>query len=70
MRRKHVHMYCEDDLEKAIKTGARHQKSGKGPAVLEIDARKFWSEGNIVYLSENNVYLTLHVPAKYITVKE
>ncbi len=69
MKRHHVHMYCEDDLDKAKNTGARHEKSGKGPVILEIDAENLNKEC-IVYLSDNNVYLTNHVPAKYITIKE
>jgi len=70
MKRKHVHMYSEERLEKAKNTGARHEKGGKDAVVLEIDAERFWNHGFIIYLSDNNVYLADHVPAKYITIKK
>ena len=65
MERQHVHMYSEERLEKAKSTGARHGKS----VILEIESRKFWEHGYVVYKSDNNVYLTDHVPPQYIKIK-
>jgi putative RNA 2'-phosphotransferase len=61
MSRQHVHL--SKDLEKAIKVGSRRGK----PIILEINSSAMSNDGFKFYLSENNVWLTDHVPAKYIS---
>lgn len=61
MSRLHVHLSHEIDT--ATKVGARHGK----PIVFVVDAKQMHTDGNKFYLSENGVWLTEHVPAKYIS---
>lgn len=68
MNRHHVHMYSEENIDKALNTGARHQK-GKSAIVLIIDAKRMHNEGFVFYKSENDVYLTDAVPPKYIKLQ-
>lgn len=58
--RQHVHL--SRDIETATKVGMRHGK----PVVLIIDTAGMHREGHVFYLSENGVWLTANVPAKYI----
>lgn len=58
--RNHVHL--SPDAETAIKVGRRHGK----PVVLEIHAAKMDAEGFKFYLSDNGIWLTDHVPVKYL----
>lgn len=58
--RLHVHM--TDDMETAIRVGLRHGK----PFVFEIDASRMYAEGILFYVSDNGVFLTEFVHAKYI----
>jgi putative RNA 2'-phosphotransferase len=59
--RHHVHM--SDDSTSAVSVGRR-----SGTAVLlVIDAPKMIKDGYKIYQSENGVYLTDHVPSKYIS---
>jgi putative RNA 2'-phosphotransferase len=60
--RQHVHL--SPDEATAIKVGQRHGK----PVVLQIDSSSMQADGHVFYRSENNVWLTLHVPIKYIKV--
>ncbi len=60
MSRQHVHL--SKDLETAIKVASRRGK----PIVLTIDAKKMAADGFLFFLSENNVWLTDEVPARYI----
>lgn len=60
-RRQHVHLSA--DAATAITVGGRHGK----PVVLMINAKQMQEEGYLFYLSENNVWLTDHVPTKYIS---
>ena len=60
--RQHVHL--SPDEATAIKVGQRHGK----PVVLTIDSSSMHADGYMFYRSENNVWLTLHVPVKYIKV--
>lgn len=63
MSRQYVHL--SKDKETAIKVGSRKGK----PIILKIDAQKMFESGFKFYLSENNVWLTDEVPAKYIEFK-
>lgn len=60
MNRQHVHL--SKDEETAINVGMRRGK----PIILKIKAKELFEEGFKFYLSENKVWLTEFVPAKYI----
>jgi putative RNA 2'-phosphotransferase len=68
MKRHHVHLYSEENIDKAENTGSRHQKGVK-PVILIIEAKQMCNEGFKFYKTENNVYLVDEVPPKYIKVK-
>lgn len=69
MNRHHVHLYAEENLNKAKDTGARHQK-GVESMVLVIEAKQMHNEGYKFYKTDNDVYLTDSVPSKYIKIYE
>lgn len=58
--RQHVHL--STDLATAEKVGSRHGK----PVILTVDAGRMARDGHLFYLSENGVWLTESVPAKYL----
>ncbi len=58
--RHHVHL--SPDSATALKVGQRHGK----PVILSIAAQAMQSSGYIFFLSANGVWLTEHVPAKFI----
>ncbi|HMF72049.1 MAG TPA: RNA 2'-phosphotransferase [Flavitalea sp.] len=58
--RHHVHL--SSDLETAISVGSRHGK----PFVFEILAEEMFENGFEFYLSDNQVWLTDHVPIRYL----
>ena len=60
MKRQHVHLSHETDT--ADDVGRRRGT----PIILKIAAQKMAAEGYKFYLSENGVWLTDHVPAKYL----
>lgn len=60
MSRQHVHL--STDKETAIKVGSRRGN----PVILIIDSSKMHQDGYLFYQSENGVWLTDNVPAKYI----
>ncbi len=59
--RQHVHL--SDNAQTAAGVGQRHGK----PVVLSVAARDLHAQGGKFYLSENNVWLTEHVPTAYIS---
>lgn len=61
--RHHVHL--SKDIETAINVGSRRGK----PIILEIDSKSMEEDGYDFFVSENGVWLTEHVPPKYITIK-
>lgn len=61
MSRNHVHL--SDTIETASKVGARREKDF---IVLSVKAKQMHEEGFVFYLSRNQVWLTEHVPAKYL----
>jgi putative RNA 2'-phosphotransferase len=67
MSRLHVHL--SEDLKTARKVGIRHAKSHDKLIILEISAIDMEKNGYKFYLSENDVWLTEHVPAQYINNK-
>lgn len=60
MRRTHVHL--SPDEETALKVGARRG----APVILTIDARAMHAEGHVFCVSGNGVWLTEHVPPRYL----
>lgn len=63
MSRQHVHL--SKDRETAIKVGSRRGV----PKILTVRSGAMHRDGFKFYLSENNVWLTDEVPAKYIEFK-
>jgi putative RNA 2'-phosphotransferase len=61
MNRNHVHL--SEELATAINVGSR---KGSTVIVLTIDAQSMFADGYDFYLSNNGVWLTDHVPTKYI----
>lgn len=62
-KRSRQHVHLSQDKEIATKVGMRHGK----PIILTIRTGKMFEEGIEFYLSENNVWLTDFVDAKYIS---
>ncbi|WEK68796.1 MAG: RNA 2'-phosphotransferase [Candidatus Chryseobacterium colombiense] len=61
-KRNRQHVHLSQDKETATKVGMRHGK----PVILTIRTGKMAEDGILFYLSENNVWLTDFVDAKYI----
>lgn len=62
LKGKRLHVHLSDDKATAIKVGSRHGK----PAVLLIESMQMHKDGFVFYKSENNVWLTDHIPPAYI----
>jgi putative RNA 2'-phosphotransferase len=60
MSRQHLHL--SHDLETAVKVGSRRGN----PVILNISSGQMHRDGFLFYISDNGVWLTDHVPAKYI----
>lgn len=60
--RQHVHLSA--DAATAAKVGARHGE----PHVIEIQSGRMHADGYKFYCSDNGVWLTEHVPAKYLVL--
>ena len=58
--RLYVHMSADKETAKTV--GSRHGK----PVIYEIDCKAMAHDGYKFYLSENHVWLTKAVPAKYL----
>ena len=58
--RHHVHLSA--DKATAINVGQRHGK----PCVFEVLSGEMFADNFVFYISENGVWLTEHVPAKYL----
>ena len=58
--RQYVHL--SPDAETAAKVGQRRGK----PVILTIDAAAMQADGYPFYRAENGVWLTDHVPARYV----
>lgn len=61
MSRQHVHLSL--DKETALKVGGRHGK----PIVLKVHAYKLYEVGGNFWVSKNGIWLTDHVPPKYLS---
>ena len=64
MSRHHVHL--SEELDTASAVGARRGK----PIILTVRAGEMYSDGIPFFQSDNQVWLTDHVPAKYLEFKE
>ena len=64
MKRHHVHL--SKDVETATKVGARRGK----PVILTINAIDMYHDGYEFFVSDNGVWLTNKVPAKYIDFED
>jgi putative RNA 2'-phosphotransferase len=63
-KRNRHHVHLSDNIDTAIKVGSRHGE----PVVLIVDSELMHKDGFVFLLSDNNVWLTEHVPSKYFTV--
>jgi len=57
-----LHVHLSKDVETANVVGARRGK----PLLLRIQALRMFQDGHEFFLSENEVWLTDHVPPEYI----
>jgi putative RNA 2'-phosphotransferase len=64
MNRQDVHL--SEDKETAISVGMRHAKRGDKLWVCTISSKLMNFDGYLFYKTENGVWLTDHVPTKYI----
>jgi len=62
-KRSRQHVHLRQDKETATKVGMRHGK----PIILTINTLKMFEDGIKFYLSDNEVWLTDFVDAKYIS---
>jgi len=62
--RQHVHLSTEIETAKTV--GGRHGK----PVVFKIVALQMHEDNFSFYLSDNNVWLTEHIPSKYLTLMQ
>lgn len=60
-KRHHVHLSA--DLATARKVGARRGQ----PVILSVDAQRMHGDGHAFYVSANGVWLTDHVPVRYLS---
>lgn len=65
MGRQYVHL--TDDRQMAYKVGLRRDPN---PVILQIDAEQAQADGVVFYDPGNAIFLTPHVPAKYISTIE
>lgn len=62
IKQQRLHVHLSPDVETAINTGGRHGK----PFVLEVAALQMFNDGYTFCVSANGVWLTGHVPSKYL----
>ncbi|WP_379966886.1 RNA 2'-phosphotransferase [Epilithonimonas sp. UC225_85] len=62
-KRNRQYVHLSQEKETATKVGMRHGK----PMILTIKTGKMFEDGSLFYLSDNNVWLTDFVDAKYIS---
>jgi putative RNA 2'-phosphotransferase len=61
-KRDRHHVHLSSDIETAIKVGQRHGKI----FIFEVHAEQMHSDNFKFYISENGIWLTDNVPAKYL----
>ena len=62
-RQQRHHVHLSQDIETAIQVGQRYGK----PVILTVNARLMYEQGFAFFLSDNEVWLTEHVPPAYLT---
>uniref|UniRef100_UPI0040499E1C RNA 2'-phosphotransferase n=1 Tax=Flavobacterium sp. TaxID=239 RepID=UPI0040499E1C len=64
-KRNRHHVHLSQDKETAHNVGKRHGK----PIIFEVQASKMFEDGYAFYQSENGVWLTENVPARYLLLR-
>ena len=62
MDRNHVHLSSEVKTARAV----GHRKRPSQPAIFRVRANEMWCDRHSFFVSENGVWLTDHVPPKYL----
>jgi putative RNA 2'-phosphotransferase len=65
-KRERHHVHLSKDVQTALQVGRRRGKA----QLLRVEALAMFKDGYRFFLSENGVWLTDHVPVKYISVIE
>lgn len=65
-RQSRLYVHLSKDIPTAINVGSRHGK----PVVFIVQSGRMYDDGFKFYLSENHVWLTDFVPAKYIKLSD
>lgn len=65
-KRNRHHVHLSMDISTALTVGSRYGK----PVLLTVAAGEMYTDGYSFYVSDNNVWLTDHVPVKYLNQKE
>lgn len=65
-KRKRHHVHLSESRETAMAVGGRYGE----PVLLTVDAGRMAAEGFLFFRSDNNVWLTDHVPPAYLRVVE
>jgi putative RNA 2'-phosphotransferase len=65
-KRQRHHVHLSMDVNTALAVGSRYGK----PVLLMVAAGDMYTDGYSFYMSDNNVWLTNHVPVKYLKRKE
>ena len=63
-KRHHVHMSTDKDTMLAV------AKRYGNPVLIQIDAMQMHKDGHSFYVTDNRVWLTDHVPARYLSVSD
>ena len=57
-----LYVHLSGDYDTAVKVGSRHGK----PVIYEVNAGQMQADGYVFYQSVNGVWLTKHVPVRYL----
>ncbi|AYQ29143.1 MULTISPECIES: RNA 2'-phosphotransferase [unclassified Polaromonas] len=63
-KRQRHHVHLSESSETATAVGRRYGQ----PVLLAVDTQRMAAEGYLFFRSENNVWLTDHVPAVYLSI--
>lgn len=63
-KRSRHHVHLSESQDTAMAVGRRYGQ----PILLAVDSQTMAAQGHLFYRSENNVWLTDHVPTKYLSV--
>jgi len=64
------HVHWTKNLTLANKRASQRSNQTKVEGVfIVLDGKKYMGDGNVIYVSENEVYLTDEVPAKYLRIE-